>query len=101
MLRRTHMSRTRLARTRRLVVKVGTGTLTTATGAFDRANCERLGAELAEAARARRLVLVTSGAIALGAEKLGLPRARSKPWDIATKQACAAVGQPDLVRAWG
>jgi glutamate 5-kinase len=90
-----------LARVKSLVVKVGTGTLTDATGRFDRQNCARLGEELAEVARARRLVLVTSGAIALGADKLGLARARGRPWDIATKQACAAAGQPDLVAAWG
>ena len=95
------MPRSKLARLKRLVVKVGTGTLTGAAGQFDRANCERLAAELAQAARSRRVVLVTSGAIALGAEKLRLPRSRSRPWDIATKQACAAVGQPDLVAAWG
>jgi glutamate 5-kinase len=46
-------------------------------------------------------VLVTSGAISLGADKLGLVRSRARPWDIATKQACAAVGQPHLVAAWG
>jgi len=84
-----------------LVVKVGTGTLTGADGRFDSENCDRLGAELAEAARARRVVLVTSGAITVGAQKLGLVRSRARPWDIATKQACAAVGQPDLVEAWG
>jgi glutamate 5-kinase len=95
------MPRSKLARTRRLVVKVGTGTLTDAAGHFDRPNCERLAGELAEAARKRRVVLVTSGAIALGAEKLGLQRSRARPWDIATKQACAAAGQPDLVAAWG
>jgi len=95
------VQRSSLARVRRLVVKVGTGTLTDAAGRFDRVNCERLAAELAEAARGRRLVLVTSGAIALGAEKLALVRSPGKPWDIATKQACAAVGQPDLVAEWG
>ena len=82
-------------------MKVGTGTLTEAAGRFDRDNCARLARELAAAARSRKVVLVTSGAIALGAEKLGLVRSRAKPWDIATKQACAAVGQPDLVAAWG
>jgi len=93
--------RSRLHRVKGLVVKVGTGTLTGADGRFDSENCDRLGAELAEAARARRVVLVTSGAITVGAQKLGLVRSRAKPWDIATKQACAAVGQPDLVEAWG
>ena len=95
------MHRPDFSRVQRLVVKAGTGTLTDRAGAFDRENCDRLGAELAEAARSRRVVLVTSGAIALGAEKLRLPRSRARPWDIATKQACAAVGQPDLVAAWG
>ena len=95
------MPRSALPRVKRLVVKVGTGTLTDRAGKFDRANCDRLAAELAGLARTRRVVLVTSGAIALGAEKLGLTRSRTRPWDIATKQACAAVGQPDLVAAWG
>jgi glutamate 5-kinase len=95
------MSRSRVSRARTIVVKVGTGSLTRPDGTFDRANCEQLAAQLAEAARGRRVVLVTSGAITVGAQKLGLERSRSKPWDIATKQACAAAGQPDLVAAWG
>ena len=95
------MQRSLLHRVKTLVVKVGTGTLTDASGRFDQANCDRLASELAEAARGRRVVLVTSGAIALGAEKLGLVRSRARPWDIATKQAAAATGQPDLVAAWG
>jgi glutamate 5-kinase len=95
------MPRSLLARTKRLVVKVGTGTLADARGRFDRENCARLAAELAEIARGRRVVLVSSGAVALGAERLGLERAKGKPWDIPTKQACAAVGQPHLMAAWG
>ncbi|HEU4384993.1 MAG TPA: glutamate 5-kinase [Anaeromyxobacteraceae bacterium] len=94
------MPRQSLARARCLVVKVGTGTLTGADGRFDPQNCERLAAELADAARSRRLVLVSSGAIAIGAERLGLARG-GKPWDIATKQAAAAVGQPYLMAEWG
>jgi len=86
---------------RRLVVKVGTGSLTDPAGRFDRQNCERLARELGEVSRGRRLVVVSSGAIALGAERLGLRRTPGKPWDIATKQACAAVGQPDLMAEWG
>jgi glutamate 5-kinase len=95
------MPRSPLARAKRIVVKVGTGTLADAAGRFDRANCARLAAELAEVARGRRLVLVSSGAVALGAERLGLIRSKGKPWDIPTKQACAAVGQPHLMAAWG
>jgi glutamate 5-kinase len=95
------MPRTLPGRAKRLVVKVGTGTLTDRHGRFDRENCARLAAELAEIARGRTVVLVSSGAVALGAERLGLVRAKGKPWDIPTKQACAAVGQPHLMAAWG
>jgi glutamate 5-kinase len=98
---RAAMARGSLRRVKRLVVKVGTGTLTDAQGRFDRQNCARLAAELAEAARGRKVVLVSSGAVALGAERLGLTRSRGRPWDIPTKQACAAVGQPHLMAAWG
>ncbi|BDG09524.1 glutamate 5-kinase [Anaeromyxobacter paludicola] len=94
------MQRSQLSKTKRLVVKVGTGTLTTPDGGFDRQNCARLGAELAHAARARPVVLVSSAAIAFGARELGLVRTKGKPWDMATKQACAAAGQPHLMRAW-
>src|SRR5512139_2476207 len=94
------MLRQSLARARCLVVKVGTGTLTGPDGRFDRENCERLAGEMAGAARSRRLVLVSSGAIALGAERLGLARG-GKAWDIASKQAAAAVGQPHLMAEWG
>ena len=95
------MARKSLTRAKRIVVKVGTGTLTDGAGRFDRENCARLGRELAELARGRRVVLVSSGAVALGAERLGLVRSKGKPWDIPTKQACAAVGQPHLMAAWG
>jgi glutamate 5-kinase len=94
------VQRSSLSKLKRLVVKVGTGSLTTPAGKSDRHNCARLGAELAEAARSRRLVLVSSGAITFGAEQLGLVRSKARPWDIATKQACAAAGQPHLMRAW-
>jgi glutamate 5-kinase len=90
-----------LGKVRRLVVKVGTGSLTDASGRFDRANCARLAHEICEISGPRRVVLVSSGAIALGADRLGLERATGRPWDIATKQACAAVGQPDLMAEWG
>ncbi len=95
------MPRPALARAKRLVVKVGTGTLTDGDGRFDRANCARLAGELAEVARGRRVVLVSSGAVALGAEKLSLARTKGRPFDIPTQQACAAVGQPHLMAAWG
>jgi glutamate 5-kinase len=95
------MPRTVLGRAKRIVVKVGTGTLTDGAGRFDRQNCARLAAELADAATGRKVVIVSSGAVTIGAERLGLVRSKGKPWDIPTKQACAAVGQPHLMAAWG
>jgi len=95
------MPRSQLARAKRIVVKVGTGTLTDREGRFDPANCARLAADLAEVARGHGLVLVSSGAVAVGAKELGLVRQKGRPWDIPTKQAVAAVGQPHLMAAWG
>ncbi|WP_239014488.1 glutamate 5-kinase [Archangium violaceum] len=82
---------------RRVVVKIGTNALTNATGRFNRAHFEALGEDLLWAAQGRELVVVSSGAIALGVERLGLP---ARPKDIPGKQACAAVGQSRLMQAY-
>ncbi|MHB8877729.1 MAG: glutamate 5-kinase [Myxococcaceae bacterium] len=82
---------------RRVVVKIGTGALTNATGRFDRAHFEALASELVLAAEGRELVVVSSGAIALGVERLKLAK---RPKDIPGKQACAAVGQSRLMQAY-
>ena len=86
-----------LTQARRVVVKIGTNALTNTTGRFHRPHFERLAAELQRIAHDRQLIIVSSGAIALGVERLKLP---SKPKDIPGKQACAAVGQSRLMRAW-
>jgi len=83
---------------RRIVVKVGSSSLTTPAGALDYA---RLG-ELVDVIAARRsqgtqIVLVSSGAIAAGLTPLGLLR---RPRDLATQQAAASVGQGALVAAY-
>jgi glutamate 5-kinase len=82
---------------RRVVVKIGTNALTNATGRFNRAHFEALGEDLLWAAQGRELVVVSSGAIALGVERLGLA---ARPKDIPGKQACAAVGQSRLMQAY-
>jgi glutamate 5-kinase len=82
---------------RRVVVKIGTNALTSATGRFNRAHFEALGEDLLWAAQGRELVVVSSGAIALGVERLGLS---ARPKDIPGKQACAAVGQSRLMQAY-
>ncbi len=89
--------RTALERAKRVVVKIGTNALTNTTGRFHRPHFERLANELLQLAKTRELVIVSSGAIALGVERLGLA---AKPKDIPGKQACAAVGQSRLMRAW-
>jgi glutamate 5-kinase len=79
----------------RVVVKVGSSSLTTADGDIDG---DRIGA-LAAALASRRhdggqVVLVSSGAIASGLVPLGLSR---RPRDLATQQAAASVGQGLLI----
>jgi glutamate 5-kinase len=89
--------RSLLSSAQRVVVKIGTNALTSSTGRFNRAHFEKLVADLRWAAESRELVVVSSGAIALGVEALGLP---ARPKDIPSKQACAAVGQSRLMRAY-
>src|SRR6188472_2175346 len=79
----------------RVVVKVGSSSLTTAAGGIDAQCLDALVDGLAGARLAgRELVLVSSGAIAAGLAPLGLPR---RPRDLATQQAAASVGQGLLV----
>lgn len=90
-----HTPRHQLVRqSRRILVKIGSGVLTGDGGAFDRARFVSLCRGLAHVARTHELVVVSSGAIALGVEKLGL---KSRPKDIPGKQAAAAVGQLRLM----
>ncbi len=90
------MSR-QLGRIRRLVVKIGTGVLTDSKGRFDAVHFSRLTADLADVARATQLVVVSSGAVALGVERLEL---KTRPKDIPGKQAAAAVGQSLLMHRY-
>jgi len=83
-----------LVRSRRVVVKIGTGVLASAHQGFDRGSFGSLCAGLASVARERQLVVVSSGAVALGMERLEL---RRRPRDIPGKQAAAAVGQSRLM----
>jgi len=89
--------RAAVAAARRVVVKIGTNALTHATGRFNREHFRALCADLSSVAEGRELVVVSSGAIALGVERLGLA---SRPKDIPGKQACAAVGQSRLMQAY-
>jgi glutamate 5-kinase len=79
----------------RIVVKVGSSSLTTAAGGLDRTLVDALVDAIASVPG--EVVLVSSGAIAAGLAPLGLPR---RPRDLATQQAAASVGQGLLMQAY-
>ncbi len=82
----------------RVVVKVGSTSLTTAEGGIDPERVRTLVDVLAGVrARGAELVLVSSGAIAAGMAPLALKR---RPRDLATQQAAASVGQGHLVHRY-
>ena len=79
----------------KLVVKIGTSTLTHVTGCLNIRRIEMLVKTLSDVANAgHEVILVSSGAIAMGVGKLNLGE---KPQEIAGKQAAAAVGQCELM----
>jgi glutamate 5-kinase len=88
-------SRPDIASATRIVVKIGSSSLTTLNGAIDDARIAALVAALADRVRSgRQVLLVSSGAIAAGMAPLGL---RKRPRDLATQQAAASVGQGLLI----
>ena len=79
----------------RIVIKVGTSTLTHSTGKLNIRRVELLCKVMSDLKNAgHELVLVSSGAIAMGIGKMNLTR---KPADIPSKQALAAIGQCELM----
>ncbi len=86
-------ARSQLARARRIVLKIGSKTLSQ-----DREAMRRIAGEIhALTSSGREVVLVSSGAIALGVAKLGM---RARPREIARLQAAAAAGQTVLMNRW-
>ncbi len=84
---------------RTAVVKVGTSSITSERGEIDDASLRKLCGEIAGArADGHEIVLVSSGAIAAGLPALGMT---TRPTDIGTLQAIAAVGQPRLMERLG
>ena len=78
-----------------IVVKVGTSTLTYDTGKLNISRMERLVRTLSDIQNSgKKVLLVTSAAIAVGVSKLGL---KERPRDTKGKQAAAAVGQCELM----
>ncbi|WP_010524948.1 glutamate 5-kinase [Nesterenkonia sp. F] len=84
-----------IGRARRLVIKVGSSSLTTLDGGISVEALQRLVDDVQSLrARGTDVVLVSSGAIAAGLAPLGL---HTRPHDLATQQAAAAVGQGMLL----
>jgi glutamate 5-kinase len=81
-----------------VVVKVGTNVLTQADGTLDPDSLRALADQLHRLrASGRKVVLASSGAVGAGMGRLGLSR---RPTDLRQLQACAAVGQNFLMRAY-
>jgi len=87
-----------LSQAKRVVIKLGTGVLTTGIGQL---NTERIAALCNQVHTLRQrgieVILVSSGAVGLGMGKLAL---KKRPKDLATLQACASVGQSILINNW-
>lgn len=83
---------------RRIVVKVGTSTLTYENGKLNIRRIERLVRTISDLQnRGFEMVLVSSGAVGVGMAKLGL---RERPTELSMKQAAAAVGQCELMHIY-
>lgn len=87
-----------LLQAKRVVIKVGTGVLTSGIGQLDTGRIEALCQQVdALKQRGIEVILVSSGAVGLGMGKLSLEK---RPRDLASLQACAAVGQSILINTW-
>lgn len=83
---------------KRWVVKLGTGILSDARGQIDVAQIEQLAAQVVELRRlGHQVLVVSSGAVGCGMSLLGL---KKRPTVMAELQACAALGQPRLMRLY-
>lgn len=91
------MSKTKFV-PKRWVVKLGTGILSDSRGQVDLAQIEQLAAQIVDLRhRGHEILVVSSGAVGCGMSLLGL---KKRPTVMAELQACAALGQPRLMRLY-
>ncbi len=91
-------NRADILQAKRIVIKVGSSTLTHATGKLNFSKIDRLVMQIADLMNQnKQVILVTSGAVAVGVSRLGLSE---KPKTIPGKQAAAAVGQGILMHTY-
>lgn len=84
---------------KKMVIKIGSSSLTLKTGGLDRANIEKFVNEVSSLAkRGIEVIIVTSGAIAAGLEDLNISK---KPKEITLLQAAASIGQVELMKLYG
>jgi glutamate 5-kinase len=84
--------------TKRIVIKVGTSTLTYDTGKINFSRIDKLARVISDLInQGKEVILVTSGAIGVGVSKMNLPE---KPKLIPERQAAAAVGQCELMHIY-
>ncbi len=89
----------RLRNAKRIVIKVGTSTLTYSTGRINLRRIEMLTRTLADLCHAgREIILVSSGAVSVGMSKIGMAE---KPKTVREKQASSAIGQSELMSIYG
>lgn len=92
------LQRSDLKKAKRVVVKVGSSTITHQNGKRDFGRIDRLAREMSDLQnQGREMILVTSGAVAVGVDRLGLAE---KPRTIPGKQAAAAIGQGILMHTY-
>jgi glutamate 5-kinase len=88
-----------LKKINRVVIKIGSSSITGKKGGPDSSKMEKFCAETAALFKdGVEAIIVTSGAISAGLEYLGIP---SRPREISVLQAAAAVGQVELMRKYG
>jgi glutamate 5-kinase len=91
-------ARRAIAQAKRLVVKIGSSSLTSLAGGLNVGLLEAFARSVGRAAATgREIIVVSSGAIAAGLEPMGLA---ARPKDLATQQAAAGVGQTQLMSAY-
>ncbi len=90
--------RLKLKNKEKIVIKVGTSSLTLDNGQINYESFEKLTNTIHQLITSgKKVLLVTSGAIAVGAGKMGL---KSRPDKLAEKQALAAIGQAELIKIY-
>ena len=97
-LRSSPLASSQTTRPKRVVVKLGTGVITSGIGQLDTVRIDAIAAQLvALRKQGTEVIVVSSGAVGLGMGRLNLAK---KPKEVTKKQACAAVGQSLLMQTW-